>query len=232
MKQLFDTFRYSNCETFVYMSSVKAVADTVEGKLVEDVEAKPMTAYGKSKLAAEQHLLAQELPKGKRLYILRPCMIHGPNNKGNLNLLYSFVKKRIPYPFGNYKNRRTFVSVENLCFAIRELIANNKIPSGVYNVADDQSLSTNALVETMAIALDTKANIWKVPKGLVKGVAKLGDVLPLPVNSERLQKLTENYEVSNAKLKKALGKEFPLTAKEGLLKTVSFLEHQFLDPMH
>ena len=49
-------------------------------------------------------------------------MIHGPNNKGNLNLLYSFVSKGIPYPFGKYENKRSFVSVENLCFVINELI--------------------------------------------------------------------------------------------------------------
>ena len=73
-------------------------------------------------------------------------MIHGPNNKGNLNLLYSFVKKNIPYPFGSFENKRSFVSIDNLCFVIKELIENKEIPSGVYNISDDQTLSTNELV--------------------------------------------------------------------------------------
>lgn len=227
-KKLFDTFLESDCELFIYMSSVKAAADEVIGELKEETEPSPVTPYGKSKLAAEQYLMAQELPEGKRLYILRPCMIHGPNNKGNLNLLYSFVKKGIPYPFGAYENLRSFVSIENLCFVIKELIENNEIPSGIYNIADDQSLSTNELVETMGVALDKKAIIWKLPKGIVNIIAKIGDVLPLPVNSERLQKLTENYEVSNQKIKKAIGKEFPLTAKEGLLKTIQSFEKESL----
>ena len=145
-KKLFDQFLGSTCETFIYMSSVKAVADEVVGVLDESVIPSPVTAYGKSKLAAEEYILSQKLPKGKRVYILRPCMIHGPNNKGNLNLLYHFVKKGIPYPFGSFENKRSFVSIDNLCFVIKELIENKNIPSGVYNISDDQALSTNELV--------------------------------------------------------------------------------------
>jgi nucleoside-diphosphate-sugar epimerase len=52
-------------------------------------------------------------------------------------------------------------------------------------------------------------------------LAKIGDLLKLPLNSERLQKLTENYVVSNDKIKKALGKELPVSAREGLNKTIA-----------
>ena len=135
------------------MSSVKAAADSVEGVLTEDCHAKPITVYGKSKLAAEEYILSKKSQKHKRVYILRPCMIHGPNNKGNLNLLYSFVSKGIPYPFGKYINSRSFVSVENLCFIINELMDNTKIASGIYNVADDDSLSTIDLVKLMSEVL-------------------------------------------------------------------------------
>ena len=211
-------FLKSDCEVFIYMSSVKAAADEVEGVLTEEVTPNPVTVYGKSKLAAENYILSKEIPKNKRVYILRPCMIHGPNNKGNLNLLYSFVSKGIPYPFGKYENKRSFVSVENLCFIINELLDNKNISSGIYNIADDESLSTNQLVSIIGDVVNKQAKILNVPKSLVKLIAKVGDVLPLPVNSERLQKLTENYEVSNLKIKKAMQKNLPLSAKEGLKK--------------
>src|SRR5690606_19070968 len=97
-KELFDRFLDSNIKDFIYFSSVKAVADTVEEKLTENIKPQPKTAYGQSKLNAEEYLLSKELPEGKRLFILRPCMIHGPGNKGNLNLLYKVVKFGIPYP--------------------------------------------------------------------------------------------------------------------------------------
>ena len=220
-KTLFDKFLQSTCEVFIYMSSVKATADTVEGLLTEDVIPNPVTVYGLSKLAAEEYILSKKIPKNKHVYILRPCMIHGPNNKGNLNLLYSFVSKGIPYPFGKYINRRSFVSVENLCFIIKELIDNTKIESGIYNIADDTSLSTVDLVQVISEVLCKPARILKLPKLLVRFIAKVGDFLPIPIDSEKLQKLTGNYEVSNLKIKKAIQKNLPLTSKEGIKKTIT-----------
>jgi len=220
-KKLFDQFLESTCEVFIYMSSVKAAVDEISGILTEDIEPNPVTPYGKSKLAAEQYLLSKEVPKNKRVYILRPCMIHGPNNKGNLNLLYSFISKGIPYPFGKYLNRRSFVSVDNLCFIIKELIDNTKIESGIYNIADDIPLSTINLIQIISEALGKPTRILKFPKFFVRFVAKVGDLLPLPINSERLLKLTENYEVSNLKIKKAIQKKLPLSSKEGIKKTIT-----------
>ena len=220
-KTLFDQFLKSDCEVFIYMSSVKAAADVVDGVLIEDVTPNPVTVYGKSKLEAENYILSKEIPEGKRVYILRPCMIHGPNNKGNLNLLYSFVSKGIPYPFGKYENKRSFVSVENLCFIINELIDNKKIKSGIYNIADDMPLSTVNLAEIIGEVVGKSAKILKMPKILVNTLAKLGDILPLPINSERLQKLTENYVVSNEKIKNQIEKELPLSAEKGIEKTIA-----------
>lgn len=219
-KKVFNQFLESDCEIFIYMSSVKAAADTVTGVLDETVIPNPITAYGKSKLAAEQYILSQKIPAQKRVYILRPCMIHGPNNKGNLNLLYSFVSKGIPYPLGNYQNNRSFVSVENLCFVIKELIENSTIENGVYNVADDEALSTNNLVKHIGTVIQKPSNVWNVPKVLITILAKIGDFIPLPINSERLTKLTENYVISNKKIKKAMGKELPLSVTEGIRKTI------------
>lgn len=220
-KTLFNQFLESSCEVFIYMSSVKAAADVVEGVLTEAITENPVTVYGKSKLAAEQYILSQKIPKGKRVYILRPCMIHGPNNKGNLNLLYSFVAKGIPYPFGKYQNKRSFVSVENLCFTINVLIENAAIPSGVYNIADDTSLSTKELVQIIGETIQKPVKIINTPKFIINCIAKIGDFLPLPINADRVQKLTENYVVSNQKIKRALQKEFPLSTQEGIKKTIS-----------
>lgn len=220
-KQVFNLFLKSDCETFIYMSSVKAVADEVDGELEEDVTPNPITPYGKSKLAAEKYILSIDLPKNKRVYILRPCMIHGPGNKGNLNLLYSLVSKGIPYPFGRFHNQRSFLSVENLCFVINELLVNKEIPSGVYNVADDGYLSSNQLVKIIKGVIQRKSRIWDVPKSWVRFLAFLGDVFPLPINSEKLKKLTEDYKVSNQKIKNAIQKDLPVTVDQGIKKTIA-----------
>ena len=219
-KQIFDSFLISDSSVFIMLSSVKAVADNVVGILNEDCEPNPKTHYGKSKLLAENYILSKKIPNNKRVYILRPCMIHGPNNKGNLNLLYNLVSKRIPWILGSFQNKRSYCSIDNLLFIINELIKNNTIPSGVYNVADDEYLSTNEIISLISNSNNQKPIIFNLSPFIVKFIAKIGDIIPLPLNSERLKKLTESYMVSNEKLKKYIAKELPLTSKEGVIKTL------------
>ena len=89
-------------------------------------------------------------------------------------------------------------------------------------MGDDEALSTNELIEEICESLGKKAHIWKLPKGLMNGFAKVGDILHLPLNSERLRKLTESYISSNAKIKKALGiQKMPVDAREGLKVTLA-----------
>ncbi|MEZ7497289.1 NAD-dependent epimerase/dehydratase family protein [Flavobacterium sp. Arc3] len=218
-KQLFDAFLASEATVFVFMSTVKAVADSVNGILTEDTMPDPQTHYGIAKFKAEQYILSQEIPKGKRVYILRPCMIHGPGNKGNLNLLYQLVSKGLPWPLGAFENQRSFLSIENLCFVIKEILENDSILSGVYQIADDKPLSTNELIQLLGNSLNKRSRILNVSQKGITSIAKLGDYLHLPLNSERLQKLTENYVVRNQKIVMALGKPLPIESKEGLLKT-------------
>jgi len=218
-KQLFDNFLESDASVFIFMSTVKAAADSVKGTLTEDFLPNPITHYGIAKQQAENYLLSQQIPKDKRVYILRPCMIHGVGNKGNLNLLFGMVRKGFPWILGGFENQRSFLSIENLCFVIQELLVQETIPSGIYNVADDASLSTNELIELIAASQNKKARIIAMAPALIRGVAKIGDVLRLPLNTERLQKLTESYQVSNAKIVRTMGKPLPVDSKKGLLKT-------------
>ena len=223
-KKIYDWFLKSNAKKFIFFSSVKAVADAVEGKiLTEDVIPNPKGPYGESKIAAENYIISHQSSvnsQHKKTYILRPCMIHGPGNKGNLNLLYNFVKKGIPYPLVAFENKRTFTSIDNLSFVIEQLIEKD-IPSGIYNVGDDESFSTNELIALIANTLGKPNRIWNVNKKLILLAAKVGSILHLPLNAERLQKLTENYVVSNTKLKKSLWiQKMPVSAKEGFIKTI------------
>lgn len=219
-QRIFDYFMASSAKKFVFFSTAKAAADRVEGVLTEDVVPSPVGPYGESKIRAEEYILGKELPVEKQVYIFRPCMIHGPGNKGNLNLLYSVVRKGIPWPLGAFENRRTFTSIENICFAVEGVLTKD-VPSGIYNMGDDEALSTNELIEEICKSLGKKALIWRLPKGLMTGIAKVGGWLHLPLNPMRLQKLTENYVSSNAKIKAALGVEkMPVDARKGLQRTL------------
>lgn len=187
---------------FVYFSSSKAAdADT---------------PYGKSKLAAEQLLAG-------RAIVLRPAMIHGPGNKGNLNLLWGVAKRGFPWPLAAFENKRSFTSIGNICAAVEALCERGE--NGIYPIADDEMLSTNRLIELMAKACGRRPRLWRMPKGLMRLAARMGDVLHLPLNTERLGKLTEDSFVDNAVLKKHLGwSEMPIRAEDGMRETLkSFL---------
>lgn len=221
-KQLFDKWLNSSCKIFIFLSSVKAVRDNTEEILTEDFNPTPKTVYGKSKLAAENYMISRfkEIPEGKHVYILRPCMIHGSNNKGNLNLLYGIIKKGIPYPLGAYDNKRSFLSVDNLCFIIDQLIA-IKPQSGIYNVADDEAISTKNVVNIIGESINKRARILNVPKALINLGAQFGDIFPFfPLNSERLNKLTENYVVSNNKIRQTLKIQKSFSTREGIINTI------------
>ena len=243
-QKIFDWYlAHPTAKKFIQFSTVKSAADRVEGDfLTEECIPTPVGPYGESKIAAENYIIEKFAPEalkrpfhnftdedavvgGKKVYIMRPCMIHGPGNKGNLNLLYGVVSKGIPWPLGAFENRRSFTSIGNLQEVIKGLLTKDA-PSGIYHMGDDEALSTNELIEVICSALGKKAHIWRIPRGLMNGFAKIGDVLHLPLNTQRMQKLTENYVVSNAKIKSTLGiKEMPVRAKYGLRETIkSFAE--------
>ncbi|WP_373136521.1 NAD-dependent epimerase/dehydratase family protein [Bacteroides sp. HPS0048] len=249
-QKIFDFFLQSSAKKFIFFSSVKAAADSVVGDiLTEDVIPTPVGPYGESKIKAEEHIINKltvdngqltvamqhdsaancqlstvNCQLNKQVYILRPCMIHGPGNKGNLNLLYNVVKKGIPWPLGAFENRRSFTSIDNLCYVVEGLLTKD-VPGGIYHMGDDEAMSTNELITIICEVMGKKSRIWKINRGIMEGCAGIGTLFHLPLNTERLRKLTENYVVSNAKIKAALGiDKMPVTAKEGLIKTIKSFE--------
>ena len=209
--------------TFILFSTMKAVADQTETVLDEQCTPNPQTPYGRSKLEAEQCVFKTAEKHADRLrgYVLRPCMIHGPGNKGNFNLLYNVVCRGIPWPLGAYENQRSFASIPNVCAVVEGLLTGD-VPAGIYQVADDEPLATNAIIRLMAEALQRRARIMRVSPRLIRVAAKMGDALHLPLNSERLRKLTESYVVSNAKIKEALHwKTMPVSAIDGMRSTLA-----------
>ena len=186
-------------KTFVYFSSIKAV----DGD----------TPYAQSKREAEMWL-------NGRAVVLEPAMIHGPGNKGNLNLLFAVVKHGIPWPLAAFENRRSFTSIGNICAVVEELCKGGA-SKGIYPMCDDEPVSTNRLIELIAESRGKSARLWRLPKGLMRFAAKVGDIFHLPLNTERLGKLTEDSVVDNSKIKAALGwNRMPIRAEEGLRNTL------------
>ncbi len=209
-KKIFDAFLRSGAKTFIFFSSIKAKDND--------------TAYAKSKKVAEEYILneiSRQARDDRRVYILRPCMIHGKGVKGNLPLLFNFVKKGWPWPLGAFENQRSYASMGNVCYVVNGLL-NKNVESGIYNICDDESVSTNDLIRLIGDGFGRDANMLRLPKGIIRLGAKIGDTLHLPLNTERLRKLTGDYIVDNSDIKRALGiNAMPIQAKEGLKATIS-----------
>lgn len=140
---------------FVFLSSIKAEA-------ADD-------AYGKSKQAAEVGL--QALDTDMVVSILRPTIVYGSGVKGNLASLTKVLERHIPLPFGLIKNKRSFLSVQNLIGLIQHLIEQNR--SGIYNVSDGQTISTTDLLKAMRAGTSSKSILLPVPTSVFNFAGRL-----------------------------------------------------------
>lgn len=208
-KKIFDAFQKSKARIFIFFSSIKAKDND--------------TAYAKSKKKAEEYIINHTNDchlNQKRVYILRPCMIHGKGVKGNLPLLFKFVKKGWPWPLAAFENQRSYALMGNVSYVVKELLGRD-IEPGIYNLCDDETVSTNDLIRLISASLGNETKMIRLPKWLIKKGVKIGDMLHLPLNSERLAKLTSDYVVDNSDIKRALNiTSLPVSAKEGLMSTI------------
>lgn len=228
-KQIFEAFKKTDSKVLIHISSLAALEETESNKaLVETDNTNPQSFYGNSKREAEKWLLEQELSINKKIIILRPPMVHGPGDKGNLGLLYKLISKGIPYPLAAFNNKRSFISIDNFSYFIEEIINKHiDLDSGIYHIADDEAISTSSIIDIIKKIENKSVPNLSFPKPLVKLLAKVGDVIPFPLNTIRLKKMTSDLIVSNQKIKTALGiSKLPMTAEEGIIKTIKSFKNK------
>lgn len=222
-KEIFNEFLKSNAKLLIHISSIAAQEEFESSKpLKEENQCHPFSSYGKTKREAEEWLLQQNLPEKKKLIILRPPMVHGEGDKGNLGLLYKLISKGIPYPLASFDNKRSFISIDNFSYFINQIIENKELlENGIYHISDDEAVSTKEIIEIIKKVENNNTLNLSLPKVLVKFLAKIGDIIPLPLNTKRLKKMTGDLVVSNQKIKNALGiTQLPISAKKGIEITI------------
>jgi len=227
VKVIYNEFISSDAKLFIHLSSIAAVEEFGSSDpLIENSKSNPVSFYGKSKRKAEEWLMQQSLPSDKKIIIIRPPMVHGMGDKGNLGLLYTFVSKGVPMPLNIFENKRTFIYIENFMFFMNKILNEfDKLSSGIYHISDDESISTKEIIKMMSDLCGKKLlNLW-CPLFIIRIIGCLGDIIPIPIDSKKLKKLTSNLIISNNNIKKVLNiNKLPFTAREGLVKTLSSLE--------
>lgn len=195
--------KQNGVKQFVFISTI-AVYGEEEEKLDENNICNPVTPYGRSKLETEKELLKFS-DDSFIVSIIRPPMVYGKNAPGNIDSLVKLVKKSPIIPLGSIENRRSFISIQNLCYVINEVIIQQK--SGIFLASDDEPLSTSRLIELIAKNLNKKIYLIKVPffESLLK--------ILKPLFHKRLY---GSLEVDNSITKEKLNLKNPYSVEDGI----------------
>jgi nucleoside-diphosphate-sugar epimerase len=137
---------------FIFISSIGAMADTSNKVLCADAPCSPTTLYGQSKLMAEKELKFIAGKYGMEWTIIRPPLVYGPGNPGNMQRLLKLIRSGIPLPLASVRNRRSFVYVENLVDVIVACLGNPKAFGKTYLPSDGEDVSTPELIRKIAKA--------------------------------------------------------------------------------
>lgn len=196
---------------FVFFSSVKAMGEEIPGCLDESFDPSPATAYGRSKLAAEQLVLDYGKRAGLHVTCLRLPLVYGPGNKGNLFRMVAAIDRGLFPPLPEVDNRRSMVHVTNVVEAA-VLAATQAAANGqCYIVTDDKPYSTRRLYEMICRGLGKRVPRWHVPLGLLKMLGGVGDLLGrvrgkrFLFDSDALNKLMGSAWYSSDKISRELG---------------------------
>jgi nucleoside-diphosphate-sugar epimerase len=233
---IFDWFNQSKATMFIYFSSVKAAADIVNNTvLTEDFPPKPFGPYGESKMMAEKYVLEQ-WTAGKKVYVLRPAILHGCGMMGNANLemMLKWIRKGWPYVFGKFTCRRSYTTMDNLSFVLKRMLVMD-LPVGIYNVADDDTLTFLETYELLCAAMGKKPKVLHISKWILYVAAQWGSLFHCMYNKYQYEKLNNDFVVSNAKLKAALEVDaMPVNAVDGMMRSVRCMidREKRLKPCH
>lgn len=202
--QLANKAKESGVKHFVFMSTVKVYGEETLNKYSENTYCNPEDDYGKSKLKAEKLLLGLESDNFK-ISIIRTPIIYGYGVKANIKNLVNLVKKVSILPFGNIQNKRSMVYIGNLCHLVDVLVTQKQ--NGIFLASDDEPLSTSKLIELIAINLDKKIYLIKIP--FFESLLKL-------VKPSFHKRLYGSLEVDNTLTKEKLNLKNPYSVEDGI----------------
>jgi len=173
--QLAEGIRRSKIPLLLHLSSIAAVTANSSDQVVDDTtEPRSVTAYGRSKLAAERHVaaLAEE---GVCVVSLRPPLVLGYDAGGNWGKLQRLAHSGVPLPFRTARNRRSIVSIDLLVTAIGAICAQEPKPikSGNYCIADPFAISTADILTELRAGMGMAPRLFSCPEAMLHLAGRL-----------------------------------------------------------
>jgi nucleoside-diphosphate-sugar epimerase len=211
----------------VFLSSVAAVCSHSDTAVDEQTPVRPDTDYGRSKLQAER-VLQEELQGGTTDWcILRPPLVYGPGNPGNMGRLMRLIGSGLPLPLGAIRNRRSFIFIDNLVDALATVVAWQADIRSVFFLSDGSDFSTPELIAALAEAADQRTRLLNVPVSLLKLLGWTGDLLEYlpgvssPIDSYSVDRLVESMQVNGTRFCTTFHWRAPIGGAEALRQTGS-----------
>ena len=211
---------------FLYVSSIGAVRSLSKDRITESTACQPETDYGKSKLAGEiaiREILREDEPDW---CILRPTLVYGPGNPGNMARLLKLVNTGLPLPLASIANKRSFIFVGNLVDAIATSLTHPAASRKVYMVSDGQDISTPELIRLLANSAAKPVRLVSMPAGVLMLIGKVGDVVEnifgvsTGLDTYSVKRLTGSLTVDPSAIMRELSWHPPYTLNQGLELTI------------
>ncbi len=205
---------------FIFLSSIGAVTTLSDTIINESSPCNPDTPYGKSKLEAEKAI--EKLCKNTSMTytILRPTLVYGANNPGNMERLLKLTAKGLPLPLGSINNSRSLIYVGNLVESIMTCIDQPNAKNQTFIVSDGEDLSTPELIKKIGKAMEKTPLLLPIPPSLIKIGTKL---LGKGATGDRI---LGSLQVDSSKIRNNLNWTPPYTVDEGLQITANWFKNK------
>jgi nucleoside-diphosphate-sugar epimerase len=212
-------------QRLLFISSIAATRSAEDAPVTTAMSPAPESDYGRSKLQAESALQEELRDSPVDWCILRPPVVYGPGNPGNMERLLRLVRKGLPLPIDGIRNRRSFMYIDNLVDAILRVCEYRGQIRTTWMIGDDTQLSTPELVRALAIAANLRPRIFWVPVWVLRVLGRLADVAgrvtgrSLPFDTYSVSKLTESLAVDSTEFRRHFAWQPPVPVDQALRMT-------------
>jgi nucleoside-diphosphate-sugar epimerase len=226
---LLESARANKVRRFVFFSTVGVYGKDADFHGDEQSPCRPVSVYAKSKHAAEQSVLDAASHGGPEGVVLRFPVVYGPFDRGNVAGLVRAIYRKHFFYFGNGEALRSMISSRNAAEAAYRAAFEPRAANKVFCVTDGRDYTVQELVECICHALNVSWRPPHVPLTMAKGMGKVGDFLetvarnPLPINSDKVKKLSRPLTFSCEKAKEELRYQPMESLPDGMAKEVEWL---------
>ena len=215
-KKLAQSAARTGVKRMILMSSVKVNGEstTIDVPFTAQDTPNPQDPYGRSKAQAEQALWNVTSASELEGVVIRPPLVYGPGVRANFASLIGIVDRGFPLPLGSIRNKRSFVSVDNLIDCIATALQSSNVAGQTFLVSDGNDLSTPELIRSIASALHKSPTLFPFPPVLLKLAATSAG------KRSAYDRLCGSLTVDIALTKQKLSWTPPFTVQDSMQRTV------------